>query len=87
TARLGLDIGHGTTLERYQRWRRFDSVTATSAFDALNRIFSRSSPLERTVRGIGLSIVDRSAALKSWLVDEASGLSGDRPRMLDGCLP
>lgn len=86
-ARLGLDIGHGTTLERYQRWRRFDSVTATSAFDTLNRIFSRSSPLERAVRGAGLSIVDRSEALKSWLIDEASGLSGDRPAMLDGMLP
>lgn len=87
TARLGLDIGHGTTLERYQRWRRFDSVTATSAFDALNKMFSRSSPVERAVRGIGLSIVDRSSMLKGWLVDEASGLSGERPRMLDGCLP
>ena len=86
-ARLGLDIGHGTTLERYQRWRRFDSVTATGAFDALNRIFSRTPSLERTIRSAGLAAVDRSEVLKSWLVSEASGLAGDLPRMLHGNLP
>ena len=38
--RIGLDPGDGTALERYERWRRFDSVTSAAAFDALNGLFS-----------------------------------------------
>ena len=33
-ARLGLDIGSGVVLERYERWRRTDSALSAAAFDA-----------------------------------------------------
>ncbi len=86
-ARLGLDIGHGTILDRYQRWRRFDSFASTAAFDALNRIFSNDSRVARSVRGAGLSLVDRAPRLKELIVQEAAGLSGDLPKLLTGHLP
>ena len=39
-ARLGLDIGGADVLERYQRWRRFDTMAMGVATDGLNRLFS-----------------------------------------------
>lgn len=81
-ARLGLDIGQATTLERYERWRRFDTLAAASGFDLLNRLFSTHSTLARSTRGAALAFTNALPALKSWLVDEASGESGDVPRLL-----
>src|SRR5207248_8318361 len=39
-ARLGLDFGQLNILQRYERWRRFDSFTLAAATDALTRLFS-----------------------------------------------
>ena len=50
-ARLGLDPGGAGTLERYQRWRRFDTMAMGVATDGLNRLFSnRSDVLKRGAR-------------------------------------
>jgi 2-octaprenyl-6-methoxyphenol hydroxylase len=83
-ARLGLDVGNGDTLSRYERWRRFDSAVSTAAFDGLNRLFSSDSALLRGVRDAGLGLVDRIPALKQLFVAEAAGLAGDVPRLLRG---
>lgn len=82
--RVGLDLGAAPALERYQRWRRFDSLSSTAAFDGLNRLFSNDWTLVRAARDFGLGLVDRMPSVKSWLVREAAGLTGDVPRMLRG---
>jgi len=82
--RLGLDIGAATTLERYQRWRRFDSAFSATVMDGLNRLFSNDSMPLRTVRDLGLGLVDRAPGLKRFLVREAAGATGDVPRLLKG---
>ncbi len=82
--RIGLDPGDNTALERYERWRRFDSVTSAAAFDALNGIFSNDSVLGRAARDAGLGIVDRLPGLKQTIVREAAGQTGDVPRLLKG---
>jgi 2-octaprenyl-6-methoxyphenol hydroxylase len=82
--RIGLDPGDSTALERYERWRRFDSVTSAAAFDALNGIFSNDSTLGRAARDAGLGIVDRLPGLKQAIVHEAAGQTGDVPRLLKG---
>jgi 2-octaprenyl-6-methoxyphenol hydroxylase len=81
-ARLGLDIGQVNTLERYERWRRFDNLAAASGFDVLNSLFSTSSTLARSTRGTALALTNALPGFKSWLVDEASGDSGDVPGLL-----
>lgn len=83
-ARLGLDIGDALALERYERWRRFDSVLSSAVFDGLNRLFSNDSALVRAVRDLGLGVVNESPELKSRFVTEAAGLSGEVPRLLRG---
>ena len=83
-ARLGLDPGDAATLERYQRWRRFDTMTMGLATDGLNRLFSNRSPVLRVVRDVGLGLVDRVPNLKRLFIREAAGLVGDVPKLLRG---
>ena len=83
-ARLGIDPGQADVLERYQRWRRFDTIAMGVATNSLNMLFSNHSTLLRTVRDIGLGLVDRIPPLKSAFIKQAAGLSGDVPRLLRG---
>ncbi len=83
-ARLGLDIGSVTVLERYERWRRLDSALSAATFDALNRLFSNDWTVLRTARDFGLGLVDRMPGLKQFFVTEAAGLTGDVPKLLRG---
>lgn len=83
-ARLGLDIGSVTVLDRYQRWRRFDTMTMGAATDILNRLFSNQSDFLRFIRDTGLGLVDRIAPLKGFFIREAAGLVGDTPKLLKG---
>ena len=83
-ARLGLDVGSLTVLERYERWRRLDSALSAATFDALNRLFSNDLTLLRTARDFGLGLVERLPALKQFFVAEAAGLTGDVPSLLRG---
>ena len=83
-ARLGLDPGSADVLERYQRWRRFDTMAMGVATDGLNRLFSNRSDLLRLVRDVGLGLVDRVPALKRLFIREAAGLVGDVPKLLRG---
>ena len=83
-ARLGLDIGAADVLERYQRWRRFDTMTMGVATDGLNRLFSNSSDVLRLVRDFGLGVVERMPSLKRVFIREAAGFTGDVPKLLRG---
>jgi 2-octaprenyl-6-methoxyphenol hydroxylase len=83
-ARLGLDPGSLAVLERYQRWRRFDTVAMGVATDGLNRLFSNESDVLRLVRDVGLGVVDRLPALKHLFIREAAGLVGEVPKLLRG---
>ena len=85
--RLGLDIGAPALLERYERWRRFDSAFSATAMDGLNRLFSNDSAPLRALRDLGLGVVDRTPWLKRLLVREAAGFGGDVPRLLKGERP
>ena len=83
-ARLGLDPGGSEVLERYQRWRRFDTMTMSVATDGLNRLFSNQSDALRLVRDIGLGLVERMPVLKRMFIREAAGFTGDVPKLLKG---
>src|SRR6478736_4112106 len=84
SARLGLDIGASGPLERYERWRRFDSAFSATVMDGLNRLFSNDNAPLRALRDLGLGVVDRAPWLKRVLVREAAGVSGTIPRLLKG---
>jgi len=82
--RLGLDIGNALVLERYERWRRFDSTALIAVTDALNRLFSTGAAPVRLARDLGLAVVDRLPPLKRLLMRHAMGVVGDLPRLVRG---
>ena len=83
-ARLGMDLGQADVLERYQRWRRFDTMAMGLATNSLNLLFSNESRLLRAVRDIGLGLVDRAPPLKNLFIRQAAGLTGEVPKLLKG---
>lgn len=83
-ARVGLDFGDADALARYERWRRFDSAISSAAYTGLNKLFSNDVALVRSVRDVGLGILDKLPGVKRLLVDEAAGLSGQLPKLLRG---
>jgi 2-octaprenyl-6-methoxyphenol hydroxylase len=83
-ARLGIDFGQADVIERYQRWRRFDTMAMGLATNTLNVLFSNKSTLLRSLRDIGLGLVDRAPPLKELFIRQAAGLAGDVPRLLKG---
>jgi 2-octaprenyl-6-methoxyphenol hydroxylase len=82
--RLGQDIGALDVLERYQQWRRFDTLSMGVTTDVLNRLFSNDIGPLRAARDLGLGLVERMPRLKGFFIRQASGLSGDTPRLLRG---
>jgi len=82
--RLGLDIGSAIVLERYQAWRRFDTVSMAAATDILNRLFSNDLPWLRVVRDIGLGLAGQIGPLRRTAMRHAAGDMGNLPRLLKG---
>jgi len=83
-ARLGEDIGSDAVLERYARWRRFDTAALAAGFDAFVRLFSNDLAPVRLARGLGLAAVNRIAPLRRAFMHEAGGATGELPRLLRG---
>jgi len=83
-ARVGLDFAAPQVLERYQRWRRFDTLAMGVATDGLNRLFSNHSDALRALRDVGLGLVDRLPRLKGMFIRDAAGLTGAVPKLLRG---
>ncbi len=80
----GEDIGAPQVLARYQTWRRFDTATLALATDAFNRLFSNDNPLLRSLRDIGMGLVNAAPGLRRNFIREAAGLTGDLPRLMRG---
>ncbi len=85
--RRGEDIGRVDVLERYQRWRRFDTATLALATDGFNRLFSNDNPILRLGRDLGMGVVNALPGVRRRLIREAAGLTGDIPKLLQGQPP
>ncbi|WP_298963986.1 ubiquinone biosynthesis hydroxylase [uncultured Roseibium sp.] len=82
--RLGQDPGGLDILERYQRWRRFDTFQMGVVTDVLNRLFSNDNDVLRAFRDFGLGLVDRMPGIKTQFIKEAAGFAGPVPKLLSG---
>ena len=82
--RRGEDIGAVDVLGRYQAWRGFDTATLAMATDGFNKLFSNDNSLARAGRDIGLGIVNAMPSLRKRFLNEAAGLTGDVPKLLQG---
>ena len=83
-ARLGLDLGDAQLLDRYERWRSLDTLMVAMATDGLTRLYGVPGRAASAIRRFGMGAVQRIAPLKSVLMAEARGESGDLPLLLRG---
>jgi 2-octaprenyl-6-methoxyphenol hydroxylase len=83
-ARLGLDLGDPTLLDRYQRWRSLDTFMVSLATDGLTRIYGIPGRTASKVRRFGMGLINRIGPVKDRLMAEARGTSGDLPLLLRG---
>ncbi len=82
--RLGMDIGGGDVLGRYEQWRRFDNTMMLAATDGLNRLFSNNIAPVRLARDLGLAVVNGIPPLRKTFMRHAMGLVGELPRLMRG---
>ncbi len=85
-AALGADCGTRHVLQRYEQWRRFDTLTMLGVTDALVRLFGTQTTPVRLVRDFGLGLVDRLPWIKKTLISAASGGSETKLRLLQNKL-
>jgi len=79
---LGLDPGDHAQLLRYQAWRSLDTLMMAAMTDGLSRLYGVPGGAASTLRRAGMRAVGRLAPLRAAIVDEARGLSGTLPRLL-----
>lgn len=82
--RLGLEPGDAQLLARYEKWRSLDSFMVMSVTDGLTRLFGVPGKLPSAVRRLGMGAVQRMPTLKRFFMDEARGMSGKLPELLQG---
>ena len=80
--RIGLEPGDAQVLARYERWRASDALMVAAVTDGLTRLFGIGGRAASLARRIGMAGVQRMPMLKRWLMDEARGVSGNLPRLL-----
>ncbi|EGD57818.1 2-octaprenyl-3-methyl-6-methoxy-1,4-benzoquinol hydroxylase [Novosphingobium nitrogenifigens DSM 19370] len=80
--RMGLEPGDAQVLKRYERWRALDTFMVSGATDVLTRLFGMRGRLPSMVRRLGMAGVQRMPALKRFFMDEARGMSGKLPALL-----
>lgn len=69
------DPGADDVLAEYQRRRRPDNMAMAGTTDILNRLFSNGIAPVRMARRLGLRLVDRTAPVKKFFMNQAMGLS------------
>jgi 2-octaprenyl-6-methoxyphenol hydroxylase len=81
-ARLGLEPGDAQLLARYERWRALDNLTTMAVMDGIVRLFEVPGRLPSAIRRLGMGAVQRLPVLKTFFMNEARGLSGKLPGLL-----
>jgi 2-octaprenyl-6-methoxyphenol hydroxylase len=80
--RLGLEPGDAQLLARYEKWRSLDAFMVMSVTDSLTRLFGIPGKLPSAARRLGMGAVQRMPRLKRFFMDEARGMSGKLPALL-----
>jgi len=79
---VGLDPGALDVLERYQTWRRFDSVALAAATDVFNRLYSNDFAPVRFARDLGMAAVNRLGVARKLFSRDAGADLGELPSLL-----
>jgi 2-octaprenylphenol hydroxylase len=78
----GRDPGRRANLRPYERWRKGRNLLMQQGLSGFQWLFGSRLEQVRVARNLGLSMVDRTPALKRMFMRYASGFSGHRPPMV-----
>lgn len=78
---LGQDIGIAT-LQDYQKWRQADTQIMSLFTNGLNTLYQTPSSAVTHLRKAGLSFINQTQFLKSFILDEAAGNTGELPDLM-----
>ncbi len=79
--RQGEDIGAGTVLKRYERWRQSENLTILAFTDFLDRLFSNNWLPLVVIRRLGLWLLVRVPPVKKYALQLMTGLRGRPPQL------
>ncbi|MEQ3651556.1 FAD-dependent monooxygenase [Hyphomonas sp.] len=79
---VGLDPGSDVSLERYEKWRRFDATAAAMFMDGIDRAFTNDSNFLKPLRGLALTLAQRVAPLRQALARQASADQEHLPSLM-----
>jgi 2-octaprenylphenol hydroxylase len=75
------DPGRFMALRRYERARRGENTIMMHSMEGFQRLFGSQLPVVSVLRGMGLSLVDRTPMLKQQFMYQALGIAGERPAL------
>ncbi|WP_371373481.1 FAD-dependent monooxygenase [Thalassotalea aquiviva] len=75
----GLDIADQPAFAKFSRWRKADASEMILAMEALKQGFSWQQRLPKVARGIGMSLVNKTAPIKALLLKHAMGFGKPLP--------
>ncbi|MDG2187164.1 MAG: FAD-dependent monooxygenase [Hyphomicrobiales bacterium] len=82
--KYGLDFGSINILEEYQRSRMGDIISSALIYDGINKLYSNNiKPLE-PLKSFAIRFVDKIPLVKKNLVEEASGIKENSPKLVKG---
>lgn len=77
----GADYTRARHLRVTERWRKAEAVKMTATMEAFKRLFAESHPLKKLFRGAGMSLVNEIMPVKSEIIRQAMGTSGELPKL------
>lgn len=78
------DCGNARALHEYRQWRDEDQQQIIKSTDMLVSVFSNANPIFGHLRAAGLSLLESSPTLKSWLAAKSMGLTQKLPKLNRG---
>ena len=80
-AQLGHDIGLYNNLRHFERWRKTDATQMIASMEFLKQLFEGNNPIQKTFRGVALTMVDNISPLKKQFIKQALGLNGEQANL------
>lgn len=79
---VGLDPGSDVSLERYEKWRRFDATAAAMFMDGIDKAFTNDSAVLKPLRGLALTLAQKVTPLRQALARQASADQAHLPSLM-----
>jgi 2-octaprenylphenol hydroxylase len=75
------DFSSLSTLRRYERWRKSDTLLMLALVEGLKHLFASDKKSLQHIRHLGLTMTNHFPFIKNWLASYAVGHHGDLPRL------